>query len=278
MRMYSIAFIMLALSASGCAPGPEIDGSQFLCQRGLTRPFSVKTLIRVAREHGVSLKRNPSCGASWAEVDAAENQLVTDDLDEADKVDAREGGVICHVEDMPFDTPPFGVRRTKYETDHETYFDVANVSCAIYPTGQGQIARLEIALKALAKAPVERRSCPHAHPRPVTVARLIAAGRRHGLRLLPDARCIEPGVVAQASTIVPYDRHPTTEDQVWYDQGEVTCLVRKKSVPGAKRVTATPLSSGLRFDFLNVSCKIIPDPRKKTVQVGRLRATLEEFG
>jgi hypothetical protein len=269
---------MLAVSASGCAPsGPHIDASQFDCPRGLTRPFSAQTLIRVAREHDVSLKRDPSCGAIMDSVDAASNQLVTDNSDDADRVDAREGDVICHIYDTPFDTPPFGVRRTKYDTDQETYFDVANVSCAIYPTGQGQIARLEAALNALAKAPVERRSCPHAQPTPVTVARLIHAAKPHGLRLLPDARCMKPGVVAQASTMVPYDRHPTTEDQLWYDQGDVTCLIRKRPVPGVKRIVTTPLVSGKRFDLLNVSCEIFPYPAKEAKQVGRLRATLKDL-
>jgi hypothetical protein len=277
MRLCPIAFIVLAFSASGCASGTQVNGSQFLCQRGLTRPFSVKTLIRVARENGVSLKRDPRC-SSPAAVDAAANQLVTDDLQEAERVDAREGSVSCHVEDTPFAEPPFDVRQTKYATDQETYFTVANVDCAIYPTAQIQIARLETALGALADAPVERRSCPHARPQPITVARLIATAKRHGLRLLPDARCIEPGVVAQASTMLPYDRHPSTEDQVWYAQGEVTCLVRKKAVTGAKKITTTQLSVGSRFDLLNVSCTILPYPKKAQLQVGRLRTTLEEFG
>jgi hypothetical protein len=77
--------------------------------------------------------------------------------------------------------------------------------------------------------------------------------------------------------MVPYDRHPTTEDQLWYDQGDVTCLFRKRPVPGARRMVTTPLVSGKRFDLLNVSCEIFPFPAKEAKQVGRLRATLQDL-
>lgn len=243
----------------------------------MTRPFSVETLIRVGRANGVSFKRDPDCGAIPDAVESASNIVIGDQVQDDDEVDAREGTVLCHIVDLPFAEPLFGVRRTKYPDDEETYFDVANVRCAIYPSARGQIARLEAALEALAEASVERRSCPQARAEPVTRERLIDAAKRQGLRLLPDARCIEPGVVAQASTIVPYDR-PENSDEVFYDQGEVTCLVRESAVPGAEEIRTTDLSVGKRFDILNVSCTVLPYPKAETAQVERVRATLEDLG
>ena len=121
-----------------------------------------------------------------------------------DEVEAREGLVLCHIVDLPFAKPPFRAQRTKFATDEETHLDVANVHCSIYPEAPEQIDRLEQTFKALAEAPVEQRSCPRGPPRPITVARLMRAAKKEGLPLLHDARCIEPGVVAQASTLLPY--------------------------------------------------------------------------
>ncbi len=274
MWLRAISLVVLASLAAGCGSGGgDVDGSQFACPGGLTRPFSVETLIRVAREDDVSLKRDPDCGGDQQAVELASNMVNGGD----DEVDAREGHVICHVADLPFAKPPFRVRRTKYPDDQETRLDVANVDCAIYPSAAGQIERLQSALRALAKALVEQRSCPKAHAQPVTVARLIAAAKRKGVRLLPDARCIEPGVVAQASTILPYALDKSDEDKVFYDQGEVTCLVREAAVPGAKEIKTTNLSVGKRFDLLNVSCTVKTSPERETAQVKRVRAALDEL-
>ena len=153
-----LSLIVFALLVSGCAaspPGDEADPSQFTCPRGLARPFSIATLIRVAQEHGISLKRQPDCDAPQVIVDAASNILIGDDVHDDDEVEAREGHVLCRVVDLPFAKPPFRQRTTEYATDHETYLDVANVNCAIYPQAAEQIDRLERAFKALAEAPVE---------------------------------------------------------------------------------------------------------------------------
>ena len=188
----------------------------------------------------------------------------------------REGQVICDIYDLPFAAPPFEVRRTKYATDQQTYLDVANVNCAIFPTADGQIARIEAALKDLADAPVETRSCPQVRPQPLTVKRLIGTAKKHGLRLYPDARCIEPGVVAQASARVPYDLAQVS-NPAFYDQGDVTCLLRKSAVPSAEKIKTITLSFGKRFDYLNVSCKVEPNLGQEAVQIGRMRATFEDL-
>ena len=103
----------------GCAspPGDETDASQLTCPRGLARPFSIATLIRVAQEHGISLKREPNCDAPQVIVDAASNILIGDDVQDDDEVEAREGHVLCHIVDLPFAKPPFRVQRTKFATD-----------------------------------------------------------------------------------------------------------------------------------------------------------------
>jgi hypothetical protein len=244
----------------------------------LARPFSIETLIRVGQENGVSLKRDPSCGGLGTAVESASNVLITDDVHDDDEVYAREGHVLCHIEDLPFAKPPFRAHRTKYATDEETHLDVANVHCSIYPESAEQIDRLERAFKALAEAPVEQRSCPRGPPRPITVARLIQAAKRKGLPLLRDARCIEPGVVAQASTLIPYKREKVSDIEILTDYGEVTCLVRKSAAPGAETIRTTDLSSGKRFDFRNVSCTVLSSQEQEAAHAQRVRSTLEALG
>ena len=276
-----LSLFVFAVLVSGCAaspPGGEGDASQFTCPRGLARPFSIATLIRVAQEHGVSLKREPDCDAPQVMVDAASNVLIGDDVHDDDEVYAREGHVLCHIEDLPFAKPPFRVRRTKYATDEETHLDVANVHCSIYPEAAEQIDRLERAFEALAEAPVEQRSCPRGPPGPITVARLMHAAKRQGLPLLRDARCIEPGVVAQASTLIPYKREKVSDIDLFIDYGEVTCLVRKSAAPGAEGIRTTDLSSGKRFDLRNVSCTVETSQETEAANAKRVRAILEALG
>ena len=219
----------------------------------------------------MALKRDLSCSGG-ASVESASNIVIGDNV----QVDGREGQVICDIVDLPFAVPPFGVRQTKYRTDRQSYLDVANVDCAIFPSARGQIARLKSALKALAQAPIEQRSCPQARSTPVTLKRLIETAKKKGLQLVRDARCIEPGVVAQASTYVPYGQHKN-DDTVFYDQGDVTCLLRKSAMPGAKTIRTTNLSGGKRFDILNVSCKALPSLGHEAMQIGRVRATMEDL-
>jgi hypothetical protein len=279
MRYRALSLIAVVLLAGGCASlgGDETDGSQFDCPRGLTRPFSVHTLIRAANGKGVSLKLDRDCGGITDSVERASNIVIGDAVRDDDEIEAHEGAVFCDVDDLPFDVRPFKVTRTKYADDDETHLDVANVRCAIYPSAEGQIARLQAVLEAVAAAPVETKSCPSARPEPVTVKRLMDSARRHGLRLLPEARCIEPGVVAQASTRIPYLPVSPNEDHVFYDQGDVTCLLRRSATPGAKKLETTPLSVGKRFELLNVSCTVRPSLGAEEVQVGRVQATIEDL-
>ena len=130
----------------------------------------------------------------------------------------------------------------------------------------------------MAEARVEQRSCPLARPRPITVARLIGAAKRQGLPLLRDARCMEPGVVAQASTLIPYDRENVNDLKILTRYGEVTCLVRRSAPPGAEEIRTTDLSSGKRFDLLNVSCTVLTNQEQEAEHAERVRATLEALG
>jgi len=266
------------LASSGCAlspPGGDSDASNSDCPRGLARPFSIETLLRVGKENGVSLKRDPSCDAPQVTVDAASNILIGDDVQDDDEVEAREGLVLCHIVDLPFAKPPFRAQRTKFATDEETHLNVANVNCSIYPEAPEQIDRLEQAFKALAKAPVEQRSCPRGPPKPITVGRLIHAAKKKGLPLLRDARCIEPGVVAQASTFLPYKLEKVSDIDLYTKYGEVTCLVRKSAAPGAEEIQTTDLSPDKRFDFRNVSCTVVTSQGQEAAQARRVRAMLE---
>jgi hypothetical protein len=130
--------IVFALLAGGCASrGEDIDASQFDCPRGLTRPFAMETLVRIANDNRVSLKRDSSCGAIPNSVASASNIVIGDDVQDDDEVDAREGTVFCHIADLPFAEPPFRVGRTKYPDDQETRLGMANVSCTIYPSAAG---------------------------------------------------------------------------------------------------------------------------------------------
>jgi hypothetical protein len=102
------------------------------------------------------------------------------------------------------------------------------------------------------------------------VTRLIDAAKRQGLPLLRDVRCIEPGVAAQASTLIPYDRETAS--------ARSPCLVRKSAAPGAEEIGTTELSSGERFDFLNVSCTVLSNKETEAAHAARVRATLEALG
>ena len=107
-RTLLVVFALLA--GGGCASsGADVKKSQVACPGtgGLTRPFTVKTLIRVGQENGVSLKRDPSCSGNQEAVESASNILIGDDVHDDDEVDAREGSVLCSIVDLPFAKPPF---------------------------------------------------------------------------------------------------------------------------------------------------------------------------
>lgn len=272
--------LVIGWCAAGCASSAEqaVEAAAFDCPRGgLARPFGVEKLIRAANQEGISLKRDPSCSSGLATpIESASNILSTNDVD---GVSDREGRVTCDVVDYPFASPPFKVSLgDKFPNDPVTYFLVGNVVCSIDSSAPSQVERLAAAMEKLSVAPVEQRSCPRVRPQPVTVDHLIATAKRHGLRLRRDARCIAPGVVAQASTTLPYA--PVKEDdQVYRDQGGVTCLVLASPQPAWDSLVTTDLKPGRRFDFQNVSCTIITlggdgPVTDNELQVGRLEATM----
>jgi hypothetical protein len=267
---------VLAVTLAGCGSSTRNAQSEFACPGGLTRPFSEETLIRVANKNGVSLRRDPTCDGGDIVASAA-NRVIAANIPDDAEASAREGQVICGLYDLPFTHPPFSVVRRYYAPYGYTSVATANVDCAIFPTAHGQIARLQAALRALAKAPVEQRSCPQTRPQPVTLKRLIDTAKKNGLRLLPDARCVEPGVVAQASTSLPYAPVPENEDKIFYDQGDVTCLLRRSAMPDAEKIRTTNLTVGKQFDYLTVSCTAETSLGNETKQIRRVRTTIEDL-
>lgn len=205
-------------------PGSSEAKRSDRCPDGLTRPYTVDALVRAANHERVSLIADPDCGGLSAAAIVAGASNIPSGTNDRDGASDREGHVICHLLDRPLARGPFEVGRSKHPDDQETRVFVGNVSCAIYPSGSGQIDRLAAALVRLSNASVERRTCPSSLGRPVSVRRLIAPARKNGLPLLRDARCIEPGVVDQASTILPYA--PDVESDTVRDAfGDVTCLL-----------------------------------------------------
>jgi hypothetical protein len=281
----SVRAVVLGLAAVLCAAcggsGAEEGGPSFedTCPRGLTRPITVHSLIEIARAHGVSLERSPECSAYIGDVDAATN-VVGAHGDEYDEITRREGHVICTLGDDPLVHRAGKVRLTKYPEDEETYFDVANVQCAIYPERPDQVEQLRVALEAVARGPVERRDCPRAAPTPIGHEMLIRSAGAHGIELLRDERCIAPGIVAQVSNVLvylPYDDGAHAWDRIEAEQGRVTCLLRGTADPAANAVLEDKATVTTRLRYRNVECWVTPLPDDNERQVDAARALFEEL-
>jgi hypothetical protein len=142
-------FILLG---GGCADSKESSGDPppTGCAAGPGRPIGVEAVISTLRRHGFDVVRDEEC---MTPEDVA---TLTSDYSEKsqDEVEREDGHVICIVVKRVHKDGR--VRRTKYPEDEETYVDVQNVSCAIYPStepgaAERQIARLERALTELAR-------------------------------------------------------------------------------------------------------------------------------
>ena len=266
-----------------CVGPPSDDGAvaeptfEDTCPRGLTRPFAVGSVIRIARRHGFSLQRETECDAYIGDVENVSNAVDTTG-EEYDEITSREGHVMCSLGDHP---PPYGalrVQRTKYPEDEETYFDVGNVSCAVYPERPEHIERLRRALEAVARGPTVRRGCPRGTPAPIGYERLVRSARAHGIELLRDERCIAPGVIAQASNVLvylPYTETGPQWDQIEFEQGHVTCLLRAGGGPPAVDEEQATVTTRLRYR--NVECWITPLGENELDQVDALRAVFEDL-
>lgn len=275
-----LRLIVLGLAAGicvGCSGFASEEGRpdfEDTCPRGLTRPFTVHSLIKIAREHGISLKRDPSCYAYIGGIDAASN-VVDAPSNEYDFVVSREGHVMCDLGDDPQrEIGP--VTRTKYPEDQETSFNVGNIGCTIYPVQPGQVERLRIALQAVARGPVERRDCPRTRPRPIAYEPLVDAARAHGIELRRDERCSAPGVVAQAANVLSYEAS-AYPDSTEMEQGRVTCLLRGTADPKAVEVQEDKATVTWRLRYRNVECWITPLPDTNEHQVDALRAVFDDL-
>jgi hypothetical protein len=281
----SVRVVLLGLAAVLCAAcggsGAEEGGPSFesTCPRGLTRPISVSSLIEIARAHGVSLERSPECSAYIGDVDAATN-VVNAHGDEYDEITRREGHVICTLGDDPLAQRLGKVRRTKYPEDEETYFDVGNVQCAIYPERPDQVEQLRVALGAVARGPVERRDCPRAAPAPIGYEKLVRSARAHGIELQRDERCIAPGVVEQASNVLdylPYGTGARAWDRIEAEQGRVTCMLAGVADPASTKVEEDKATVTTRLRYRNVECWVTPLPANNKRQVDAARALFEDL-
>jgi hypothetical protein len=276
--MASIRILFIGLAAALCAgcggsSGTAEPAFENTCPRGLTRPISVHSLIATANAHGISLERDPDCSAYIGGVDAASN-VVDTDSGEYDEITSREGHVLCELGDDPLRDLE-RVRRTKYPEDEETSFDVANVSCTIYPERPEHVDQLQAALGAVARGPVERRDCPRGRPKPIGFTELVEAARRQGIELQKDLRCIAPGVVAQASNLLPYEA--SFGDEVEREQGRVTCLLRRAADPAASTVEEAKATVTTQFRFRNLECWVTPLPDVNERHVDAVRALFADL-
>jgi hypothetical protein len=121
------------------------------------------------------------------------------------------------------------------------------------------------------------RSCPRLSPEPISFEELMEVAKRHGLGLRADARCMEPDVVTQASTLVPYLPVDDGQDRSFFAHGEIICLLRKTAVRGAETIKTTAWGGATRFDLLNLSCSIHPSADARVEQIARVRAAFEDL-
>jgi len=278
LQLMSVRILFIGLATALCTScGGSSDTAEpafeNTCPRGLTRPIPVHSLIEIANAHGISLERDPDCYAYIGGVDAASN-VVDTDSGEYDEITSREGHVLCQLGDDP--SRALGrVERTKFPEDEETSFGFANLSCTIYPERPEQVEQLRVALEAVARGPIERRNCPRARPKPIGFAELVEAARRHGIELLKDERCIAPGVVAQASNVLPYEG--PSGDEIELEQGRVTCLLYRAPDPEAAKVQEAKATVTTQFRFRNVECWVTPLPDVTKRHVDAVRALFEDL-
>ena len=112
--------------------------------------MSPRLLVDVLQAHGFTAQRTVECVSPGAVAQVA-NASEETSTEEFDRVDAEEGHVMCDLFGSGNDVR---VDRTHYPEDRETYVDVLNVSCAIFPAPERereQVARLERALRAVAR-------------------------------------------------------------------------------------------------------------------------------
>ncbi len=111
--------------------------------------MTLDRLVEVFRANGITLDIDePKC-ASRDSPDPDATNGGPSGVEQHQEVEREEGSVLCRI---GFDTIDREVEVVKYPTDEETYLDVLNVGCAVYPydaaSEAAQVDRVKEALEA----------------------------------------------------------------------------------------------------------------------------------
>lgn len=114
--------------------------------------------------------------------------------------------------------------------------------------------------------------------RPVTIARVVAAFRKHGITLDINVRdCEHPSL----SSLDVTNGGPTglkNNPSVTAREGTVQCRVRNRNYGRRVNVTKYSTDTETYLDALNVDCAVYPsDKRSEARQVRRVKRALEEL-
>ena len=134
-------------------------GPPAACGKGKGHPLRVQTVLEKLREQGFQVNpvTDPTCAPRIvAEISNIHFRGPHENVQVHDRIQAREGHVICHVDESPILPGPTSTEvRKVVEQAQETTFFVANVSCYIDPAGDApgeQVGKLERAARELASA------------------------------------------------------------------------------------------------------------------------------
>lgn len=153
------AVALLAAMATACgdtnSPKPVLSAAALAKCASRGSPITVRRLVRVLRANGVtlSIKEKTCLATAKQRADAGLSDATNggpSGLQISKELERKEGFVLC-------DIHPAGASRkvvvTKYATDTETYLEVLNVHCSVYPSDgaseTAQVVRLRQALAAL---------------------------------------------------------------------------------------------------------------------------------
>ena len=116
-------------------------------------PVTIAKLVRVFRKNGITLEINQKTCVESERVDADATNAGVNGLQQSNETKRREGVVLCSVN---FHSSDRSVRTVKYDTDKQTYVDVLNVNCAVFPYDAARkkspVARVRRALEAVVRA------------------------------------------------------------------------------------------------------------------------------
>jgi hypothetical protein len=162
-----LAALAAAALFGGCAPPDNGDAANppsmnMACHGEAVSPVQVDDLVRVFRQHGLTMFNDPQCLDSTSERQASNLPIWGPDSQGLDRetIRAEQGHVICLFAATAFHEV-LPVTERKYPTDQETSFRFANVDCLIYPASdeseKEQLARLKTAANALARETARER-------------------------------------------------------------------------------------------------------------------------